>query len=670
MLAACLGACRAAAPVAVAPHPPAPPPSTPGVAAPTPHPVPSPPPGEGQLAAASPPIRVLLAEGATVTLPEPGRRFLCTGEEGQVVVRGPLVASARPGAPAFQVGAFQLRANAEAVATRLREAGLAAQLLPRAGGMQAVVAQGEPGERAADLAARLQQLGFEALMPAGGTGGIELVGEDGDMRCSPRFLLHPLDPRPVDTGTMEVRGDLLLLPDGNEVALVNVLPLEEYLRGVVPAEMGPRTFPALEALKAQAVAARTYAVAHLGEYGAVGWDICATTTCQVYQGVGVEHPLSDRAVAETAGLVATWGGRPIDAMYHSTCAGHTEDAAALLPERAAPYLKGVPCRGEELLELGRGGREWLGEGERLVLVAGEVARAVGAAPTAKALAQRLGRGLAGPGVGGLARAFGLAGTRELLHGSGRDAEGAVLELLQLFRLAVPPPSGKLSRQEWELAVALRLAQLAGEVEELEGRVVGEGGAVWFVVQGSDRRLPLGGQATVLERQGGWWREAALGTLSGSPAVLWCVGDACPVLEVTPLAAADARSVWNSWIRELTTAEVAAKLGVSGISNVVVASRGRSGRATQVVVATPAGEIRLPAFQFRLRLGLPDTLFSVMLVERQGQQLLRFVGRGWGHGIGLCQNGAYGLALGGANFEEILKTYYTGIAVEPWSGGRK
>ncbi len=604
-----------------------------------------------------------------MSLPEPGRRFLCCGDDGQAVVRGPLVATARPGAPAFQVGAFQVRANAEAVAAKLREAGLAQEVLPRPGGLFAVVARGEPGESATNLEARLRQLGFAASMPLPGGGRIELVGEDGEARQSQRYLLHPLDPRPVDTGSMSVRGDLAVVWQGAEVALVNVLPLEEYLRGVVPAEMGPRSFPALEALKAQAVAARTYAVAHLGEYAALGWDICATTACQVYQGVGVEHPLSDRAVTETAGLVATWEGRPIDAMYHSTCGGHTEDAAALLPERAAAYLRGVPCRGERLLELGRGGGgEWLGEGERLALVAREVARAVGAPATAPGLVQRLGGRASRPGVEGLLAAFRLAGVQELFPAGGGDAEVRVGEILRTFRLGVPP-SSRLPRREWELAVALRLAQLAGAVEELEGRVVGEGGEVWFIAQGSDRRIRLGGQETVLQRQGGWWREAPASTLSGSPAVLWCVGDACPVVEVSPLKATDARSAWGSWIREISAEEAAVKLGVKEISDVVVASRGRSGRATKVVVMTPAGEVQLPAFPFRLRLGLPDTLFSVTLVERQGQRMLRFLGRGWGHGIGLCQNGAYGLALGGADFEEILKTYYTGIAVEPWSGGR-
>ena len=93
-------------------------------------------------------------------------------------------------------------------------------------------------------------------------------------------------------------------------------------------------FPQIEALKAQAVAARTYAMAHLGESAAKGYDVCATPSFQVYRGQSSEHPLSDRAVADTRGVVATWRGRPIHAYYTSTCGGHTEDGAPIFDDAA------------------------------------------------------------------------------------------------------------------------------------------------------------------------------------------------------------------------------------------------------------------------------------------------------------------------------------------------
>src|SRR5262249_23635887 len=122
---------------------------------------------------------------------------------------------------------------------------------------------------------------------------------------------------------------------------------ESYLRGVVPAELGPEVWPHPEALKAQAVAARTYAVANEGRFDEEGFDLCATPRCQAYGGASAEHPLSDRAVAATAGEIATWGGKPITALYTPTCGGHTGGAKEILRGLAAPYLVGVPGRAED-----------------------------------------------------------------------------------------------------------------------------------------------------------------------------------------------------------------------------------------------------------------------------------------------------------------------------------
>ena len=90
------------------------------------------------------------------------------------------------------------------------------------------------------------------------------------------------------------------------LTIVNELPLEKYLRGVVPNELNPATFGQLEALKAQAVAARTYIQRNLGQYKNEGYDICATDACQVYFGALTEDPLATQAVMDTRGVVATY----------------------------------------------------------------------------------------------------------------------------------------------------------------------------------------------------------------------------------------------------------------------------------------------------------------------------------------------------------------------------
>ena len=140
------------------------------------------------------------------------------------------------------------------------------------------------------------------------------------------------------------RGQILLfLNDRGTLNVINQLSLEDYLRGVVPKEMGPVAYSSLEALKAQSVAARTYTVRNLGEFDDEGYDICATPRCQVFGGMDVEHPLSDQAVRETSGEVLVHQGDLVDALYSSSCGGHTEDVEVVFPRKSHVYLRGVPC---------------------------------------------------------------------------------------------------------------------------------------------------------------------------------------------------------------------------------------------------------------------------------------------------------------------------------------
>ncbi len=126
------------------------------------------------------------------------------------------------------------------------------------------------------------------------------------------------------------------------LAGINELPMEQYLWGVVPRELGPIAFPELEALKAQAVAARTYALRGLGKRAVNGYDLLATTADQVYGGYSAEHPLSTRAVDETAGIAITYNGALIEALYSSTSGGHTADNEEVYNSAPVAYLRGVP----------------------------------------------------------------------------------------------------------------------------------------------------------------------------------------------------------------------------------------------------------------------------------------------------------------------------------------
>lgn len=136
----------------------------------------------------------------------------------------------------------------------------------------------------------------------------------------------------------------------NQFNVINVLDLESYLRGVVPNEMPVRF--GFEALKAQAVLARNYAIKPR-EKNIHNFDVCDSVACQVYFGANTEKELSDKAVYETENIAAMYDGEPVLALYSSTAGGYTENyenafstnmanGTRLFPGAPKPYLKGVP----------------------------------------------------------------------------------------------------------------------------------------------------------------------------------------------------------------------------------------------------------------------------------------------------------------------------------------
>lgn len=140
------------------------------------------------------------------------------------------------------------------------------------------------------------------------------------------------------------RGELVMYLTDRGVLTVNRVGVEDYLRGVVPLEIGERAPGERAAVEAQAVAARSYAYSHLGARGA-RYDMLATVEDQVYGGVEAERSLSDIAVASTAGLVLKFRGRIASTPYHSTCGGSTAEPGEVWSgESTSPYLQRVSDR--------------------------------------------------------------------------------------------------------------------------------------------------------------------------------------------------------------------------------------------------------------------------------------------------------------------------------------
>jgi stage II sporulation protein D len=170
----------------------------------------------------------------------------------------------------------------------------------------------------------------------------QVVCGSGDGREVTDRSVVRLEPRGDDAalliGDARYRGRFEMRSDAGGLTLVESIDVEEYLRGVVPWEIGRLGPEALAAVEAQAVAARTYTLTRLGQFET--FDLLADERDQVYKGVGTEDPVADRAIEATRGMVLESHGQLAQAYYSSTCGGYTSWIEHVWPKPAAEYLRG------------------------------------------------------------------------------------------------------------------------------------------------------------------------------------------------------------------------------------------------------------------------------------------------------------------------------------------
>lgn len=147
------------------------------------------------------------------------------------------------------------------------------------------------------------------------------------------------------------RGEFIINSHNNSLTLINYLSLEEYIMGVVPSEM-PSKWNS-EALKAQAIAARSYAVANLGKRATKGFDLKDNTEDQAYGGATSETSHTNRAVQETKGIVVTYNKQVIPAYYCASAGGQTNNSGELW-NKNLPFLRSVPSYDNGVKKMGHG----------------------------------------------------------------------------------------------------------------------------------------------------------------------------------------------------------------------------------------------------------------------------------------------------------------------------
>ena len=187
-----------------------------------------------------------------------------------------------------------------------------------------------------------------AELPAGTAARAVVQGDQVGLRLSgmtlgPSLQLEawPNDSGTVRVGDKEYRGHVTLVATTTGLQVVNRVGIEEYLVGVVNAEMGQRGPGETAALEAQAIVSRTFAYRVVGRWRTQGFDVVSTIADQAYTGAGSETSAGRAAVDATRGLILTYAGQPIEAFFSSTCGGRTASGAETFVNGALPYLQPI-----------------------------------------------------------------------------------------------------------------------------------------------------------------------------------------------------------------------------------------------------------------------------------------------------------------------------------------
>ena len=662
--------------------------------------------------------------------------------ETQDVLVEPLPSAVLEGAVyRIQLSSFPTRARAAALRTTLRvelEDDFVIWREPGSGRFALRVGSypSEAGARARLL--ELTELGFETA---------ELVREPTQTPRPRALVLRPVGQAAIHTSSLTLlavpqladawievdgnpyRGYLeIFVNPSNTFTLVNVVNLEDYLKGVVPAELSPKSFPEKEAIKAQAIAARTYAEKRRGQFAADGYDICASPACQVYRGVSVEHPMANEAIRETTGGVLTYQGQLVDALYTSTCGGRTENAENVFSS-AQPYLVSRACYLESRGNVVRssnprplsleaaalwllgitshatrtrtrtrtssvGGtavsearaREWL---ERVLAHLGQT-------PCFSADARNRSSPVDVVGLGSLLGEA-LCWERRLpFLMSAEDAaqivpSGSASGLSENDRLHLafaiqenlvrPDPEGiepgRALTQREVLATLYRLIVERGEPPLRPGTLDRIEAGRLFVTDDTlgDKENEL---STLLAPERYLFRKAGASTYYASELVL-LAGDSVQfhmgdggidmLVLVSEGASFDRSSPLSHWVVRKSNQDLSREVNASRRIGEIVDLRpkryGRSGRIVELEIVGTRGSLDLKGLAVRRALGIRENLFFVD-TQRSPDGTIEgwvFTGRGWGHGVGMCQVGAYGMAAAGYNYRQILSHYYFGTRVE-------
>jgi len=523
-------------------------------------------------------------------------------------------------------------------------------------------------------------------------------------------------------GGKNYRGIFILRGSQKGILLINTLNLEDYLKGVVPGELSPYDFGEIEAQKAQAIAARTYGLKNIGQFEDLGFDLFSTPVSQVYEGMSIEHPLSTKAIEETRGEVAVYDGKLINALYTSTCGGSTEDIENMFEGNSVPYLKSTECvleneqewqfRSQAVLPFvqiaGSNISPRLAYLMALDIVpqetdpvyfkesasAGEVADWI-----RKALVQ-LGKKnekfapeetplnfiafvrFVVEGFQWQERVQTLVGRSEReqavrdFPGLRPEEKGSLAYFLVSGIYPDSPDIGDRTRLLTRAEAAYYLAKVISTYRDFyhQGYIKNLVKNKLEVVEGEEtKQFELSPNLFLFRNIDEAVSPTPSFELSGGDVVKWVEGDGkIRLLQVvfSPITnILDKPSKYHRWDIRVSREDLETRINqyypIGKLIDLIPQERGASKRVIELSIIGQESQVRVKGLKIRQVLNLRDTLFVIDREKDEEGRVTHFIfsGKGWGHGVGLCQVGAYRMAQKGSTYSEILKKYYRGIKLE-------
>ena len=463
----------------------------------------------------------------------------------------------------------------------------------------------------------------------GGTGGRGAVGGRGDLQL----------------GERRYRGQLQILPTDSGLRVINHLPLEQYLASVVGSEM-PASWPQA-ALRAQAVAARTYVLRQRKPRAL--FDVTATTASQVYRGVEAETASTREAVAATRGQVLLFEGGLLEAVFHSSSGGASTENSGEIWNQQLPYLVSVPDL--DNLSPVQNWQQTLAP-ELLRKAFGEIGGALRIEVLTTSTSGRIRQ----------ARVTGPSGTLLLSGTQLRSRLGLRSTMVRFESLTLDPatnrPLDQTTQPTWTiLPSSLKLAPnntMTGST--VSGNTTPGNTALGntAISNSAPSKAMPGNMITGINN-------SASVPLAGGAAT-----NVSGTINSRSIASGSATS--GSLASGAISPASKTALAISPLTASPAAAVAPAGNASQGGIAVGGYIPGMPTSASLASLLPPPPLLPA--IEPDPLQLraptLLAIGRGFGHGVGMSQWGAYGLARRGEDYQRILLHYYRGSELRPYA----